>query len=108
MALSPIIKRMLVNEARFGYNSFFNSLGRELANSRDVVGELNMITAAFISTYWDEAATRRARRGAGVRLPASPTMRTGTHGPQGSSAFALTSAPRSSHARPISSPPCTE
>jgi hypothetical protein len=31
-----------VNEARFGYNSFFNSLGRELANSRDVVAELNI------------------------------------------------------------------
>lgn len=29
-----------VNEARFGYNYFFNSLGRELANSRDVVAEL--------------------------------------------------------------------
>src|SRR5581483_11285779 len=29
-----------VNEARFGYNSFFNSLGRELAGVRDVVGEL--------------------------------------------------------------------
>ncbi|MFN0086952.1 MAG: carboxypeptidase regulatory-like domain-containing protein [Blastocatellia bacterium] len=32
----------LVNEARFGYNSFFNSLGRELANTRDVVGELKI------------------------------------------------------------------
>src|SRR5215510_1763579 len=31
-----------VNEARFGYNSFYNSLGRELANSRDVVSELNI------------------------------------------------------------------
>jgi hypothetical protein len=31
-----------VNEARFGYNSFFNSLGRELANSRDVVTELGI------------------------------------------------------------------
>jgi hypothetical protein len=31
-----------VNEARFGYNRFFNSLGRELANSRDVVKELNI------------------------------------------------------------------
>lgn len=31
-----------VNEARFGYNQFFNSLGRELANSRDVVGELKI------------------------------------------------------------------
>jgi hypothetical protein len=30
----------LVNEARFGYNSFFNSLGRELAGTRDVVKEL--------------------------------------------------------------------
>jgi hypothetical protein len=29
-----------VNETRFGYNSFFNSLGRELANVRDVVSEL--------------------------------------------------------------------
>jgi hypothetical protein len=32
----------LVNEARFGYNSFFNSLGRELANVRDVVSELKI------------------------------------------------------------------
>ncbi len=32
----------MVNEARFGYNRFFNSLGRELANSRDVVKELNI------------------------------------------------------------------
>jgi hypothetical protein len=31
-----------VNEARFGYNSFFNSLGRELANTRDVVTELGI------------------------------------------------------------------
>jgi hypothetical protein len=31
-----------VNEARFGYNSFFNSLGRQLANTRDVVSELNI------------------------------------------------------------------
>ncbi|MBS1807824.1 MAG: carboxypeptidase regulatory-like domain-containing protein [Acidobacteria bacterium] len=30
----------IVNEARFGYNSFFNSLGRELAGTRDVVKEL--------------------------------------------------------------------
>jgi hypothetical protein len=30
----------VVNEARFGYNSFFNSLGRELAGVRDVVKEL--------------------------------------------------------------------
>ncbi len=30
----------IVNEARFGYNSFFNSLGRELADVRDVVKEL--------------------------------------------------------------------
>jgi len=32
----------IVNEARFGYNSFFNSLGRELAGQRDVVSELNI------------------------------------------------------------------
>ncbi len=32
----------LVNEARFGYNSFFNSLGRELAGNRDVVTELGI------------------------------------------------------------------
>ncbi len=32
----------IVNEARFGYNSFYNSLGRELANTRDVVGELKI------------------------------------------------------------------
>ncbi|MGH9769517.1 MAG: TonB-dependent receptor domain-containing protein [Blastocatellia bacterium] len=31
-----------VNEARFGYNSFFNSLGRELGGVRDVVGELKI------------------------------------------------------------------
>jgi Carboxypeptidase regulatory-like domain len=31
-----------VNEARFGYNQFFNSLGRELGNVRDVVGELQI------------------------------------------------------------------
>jgi hypothetical protein len=31
-----------VNEARFGYNYFFNSLGRELAGVRDVVSELNI------------------------------------------------------------------
>ncbi len=31
-----------VNEARFGYNSFFNSLGRQLAGERDVVGELKI------------------------------------------------------------------
>ncbi|MFN0121685.1 MAG: hypothetical protein ACKV2V_14425, partial [Blastocatellia bacterium] len=36
--LSPTI----VNETRFGYNSFFNSLGRELAGQRDVVSELNI------------------------------------------------------------------
>ncbi|MFN7931306.1 MAG: carboxypeptidase-like regulatory domain-containing protein [Blastocatellia bacterium] len=29
-----------VNEARFGYNYFFNSVGRELAGTRDVVTEL--------------------------------------------------------------------
>jgi hypothetical protein len=29
-----------VNEARFGYNFFYNSLGRELAGARDVVSEL--------------------------------------------------------------------
>ncbi len=31
-----------VNEARFGYNQFFNSLGRELGGVRDVVGELQI------------------------------------------------------------------
>lgn len=31
-----------VNEFRFGYNYFFNSLGTELAFVRDVVGELNI------------------------------------------------------------------
>ncbi len=34
------LKSSMVNEARFGYNYFFNSLGRELAGSRDVVKEL--------------------------------------------------------------------
>lgn len=31
-----------VNELRFGYNSFFNSIGTELAFERDVVGELKI------------------------------------------------------------------
>jgi hypothetical protein len=31
-----------VNEARFGYNTFYNSLGRELANVRDVISELGI------------------------------------------------------------------
>jgi hypothetical protein len=31
-----------VNEARFGYNYFFNSVGRELAGVRDVVSELSI------------------------------------------------------------------
>lgn len=31
-----------VNEVRFGFNKFFNSLGRELADVRDVVSELNI------------------------------------------------------------------
>jgi len=32
----------LVNEFRFGYNYFFNTFGRELANQRDVIKELNI------------------------------------------------------------------
>jgi hypothetical protein len=32
----------LVNEFRFGYNYFFNTFGRELANTRDVVKELGI------------------------------------------------------------------
>jgi hypothetical protein len=32
----------LLNEARFGFNSFFNTFGRELAFVRDVVSELNI------------------------------------------------------------------
>ena len=32
----------MVNEARFGYNYFFNTFGRELAFERDVVKELNI------------------------------------------------------------------
>src|SRR6266850_2666322 len=32
----------LVNEFRFGYNYFFNTFGRELANERDVIKELNI------------------------------------------------------------------
>jgi hypothetical protein len=32
----------LLNEARFGYNYFFNTFGRELAFERDVVKELNI------------------------------------------------------------------
>ncbi|HWW87564.1 MAG TPA: carboxypeptidase-like regulatory domain-containing protein, partial [Vicinamibacterales bacterium] len=32
----------LLNEFRFGYNYFFNTFGRELANVRDVVSELNI------------------------------------------------------------------
>ncbi len=31
-----------VNEVRFGFNQFYNSLGRELAEVRDVVSELNI------------------------------------------------------------------
>ena len=36
--MSPTI----VNEARFGYNYFYNTFGRELANVRDVVSELGI------------------------------------------------------------------
>jgi len=32
----------LVNEFRFGFNYFFNTFGRELANERDVIKELNI------------------------------------------------------------------
>src|SRR5262249_24361655 len=38
LTLSPT----LVNEFRFGYNSFYNTFGRELAFERDVVKELNI------------------------------------------------------------------
>lgn len=31
-----------VNETRFGFNKFFNSIGRQLAGTRDVVSELNI------------------------------------------------------------------
>lgn len=34
------VRSNMVNEARFGHNRFFNSLGRELAGVRDVVKEL--------------------------------------------------------------------
>ena len=37
-----VLSPSLVNEFRFGYNKFFNSLGRELAFQRDVVGELKI------------------------------------------------------------------
>jgi hypothetical protein len=37
-----VLSSNLVLEARFGLNKFFNSLGRELAFTRDVVGELKI------------------------------------------------------------------
>ncbi len=37
-----VLSPSMVNEFRFGYNKFFNSLGRELAFQRDVVGELKI------------------------------------------------------------------
>jgi hypothetical protein len=37
-----VITPNLLNEARFGFNSFFNTFGRELAFVRDVVGELDI------------------------------------------------------------------
>lgn len=37
-----VLTSNMVNEFRFGYNSFFNSIGTELAFERDVVGELNI------------------------------------------------------------------
>ena len=36
------VSSTLVNEFRFGYNYFFNTFGRELADVRDVVKELNI------------------------------------------------------------------
>ena len=36
------VSSSVVNEFRFGYNYFFNTFGRELANERDVVSELNI------------------------------------------------------------------
>ena len=37
-----VLRPDIVNEFRFGYNDFFNSYGRELAFTRDVVGELKI------------------------------------------------------------------
>ncbi len=37
-----VLSPNLVNEFRFGYNSFFNSIGHELAFTRDVVSELKI------------------------------------------------------------------
>ena len=36
------VSSTLVNEFRFGFNYFFNTFGRELANERDVIKELNI------------------------------------------------------------------
>src|SRR5439155_18674670 len=36
------VSSTLVNEFRFGFNYFYNTYGRELANVRDVVKELNI------------------------------------------------------------------
>ena len=36
------LRPTVLNEFRFGFNSFFNTFGRELAFERDVVGELNI------------------------------------------------------------------
>jgi hypothetical protein len=37
-----VLNPSMVNEFRFGFNSFFNSIGTELAFERDVVGELGV------------------------------------------------------------------
>src|SRR5262249_47747481 len=37
-----VLKPTLVNEFRFGYNHFFNNLGKELAGKRDVTKELGI------------------------------------------------------------------
>jgi len=48
-----IFSSTLVNEFRFGYNYFFNTFGRELANVRDVTGELKIPgIASFSSEAW--------------------------------------------------------
>jgi hypothetical protein len=47
------VSSTLVNEFRFGYNYFFNTFGRELANVRDVTGELKIPgIASFSPEAW--------------------------------------------------------
>ena len=75
----------VLNEFRFGYNSFFNTFGRELAFVRDVVDELGIpgvsagtpeswgIPSVGISGYAGSATTRKAPTPTGTRCSSSPT-----------------------------------